>query len=65
MFSAALLMLVGCAGRYPVLSYGPHPRVEECAQIQQATPTKYICDGKAYTAVQLSDIRNGQAAAAK
>jgi hypothetical protein len=30
------------------------------AQIQQATPSKYICDGKPYTPVQLSDIRNGQ-----
>jgi len=40
-------------------------RVEECAQIQQATPTKYICDGKQYTSVQLSDIRNGQTATAK
>ena len=63
--SAALLMLAGCAGRSPLLSYGPHPRVEECAQIQQATPTKYICDGKQYTSVQLSDIRNGQTASAK
>jgi hypothetical protein len=62
---AALLMLAGCAGRNPALSYGPHPRVEECAQIQQATPTKYICDGKQYTSVQLSDIRNGQTATAK
>jgi hypothetical protein len=50
----------GCAGRNPLLSYGPEPRVEDCAQIQQATPSKYICDGKQYTSVQLSDIRNGQ-----
>lgn len=57
--------LSACAGHDPLLSYGPHPRVEDCAQIQQATPTKYICDGKAYTSVQLSDIRNGQAVAAK
>jgi hypothetical protein len=63
--SIMILALSGCAGRNPLLSYGPHPRVEECAQIQQATPTKYICDGKAYTAVQLSDIRNGQTVASK
>jgi hypothetical protein len=50
----------GCAGRNPFLSYGPQPRVEDCAQIQQATPSKYICDGKQYTSVQLSDIRNGK-----
>lgn len=55
----------GCAGRNFLLSYGPHPRVEECAQIQQATPTKYICDGKLYTSVQLNDIRNGQTVASK
>jgi hypothetical protein len=46
-------------------SYGPQPRVEDCAQIQQATPTKYICDGKQYTSFQLTDIRNGQAVANK
>jgi hypothetical protein len=50
----------GCALRNPLLSYGPQPRVEDCAQIQQATPSKYICDGKQYTSVQLSDIRNGK-----
>jgi hypothetical protein len=52
--------LGGCAGRNPFLSYGPQPRVEDCAQIQQATPSKYICDGKQYTSVQLTDIRNGK-----
>ncbi len=58
----ALLTLSGCSGRNPFLSYGPQPRVEDCTQIQQATPTKYICDGKPYTSVQLSDIRNGTVA---
>jgi hypothetical protein len=24
--------------------------------LQQATPTKYVCGGKTYTAVQLTDI---------
>ena len=57
-----VLGLGGCSGRNPLLSYGPQPRVEDCAQIQQATPTKYICDGKPYTSVQLSDIRNGTVA---
>jgi hypothetical protein len=57
-----LIGLCGCAARNPFLSYGPHPRVEDCAQIQQATPTKYICDGKLYTSVQLTDIRNGTVA---
>jgi hypothetical protein len=52
--------IAGCAGRNPLLSYGPEPRIENCAQIQQATLTKYICDGKQYTSVQLSDIRNGK-----
>lgn len=63
--SLAFLALSGCAGRDPLLSYGPYPRVEDCAQIQQATPTKYICDGKQYTSVQLSDIRDGKTVAAK
>ena len=60
-----LVALDGCAGRNPLLSYGPSPRVEDCAQIQQATPTKYICGGKQYTSVQLSDIREGKTVAAK
>jgi hypothetical protein len=34
--------------------------VEECAQIQQATPTRYVCNGKTYTSVQLADIRTGK-----
>jgi hypothetical protein len=50
----------GCGGQNPFLSYGPQPRVEDCAQIQQATPTKYICNGKQYTSVQLADIRLGK-----
>jgi hypothetical protein len=61
----ALLAIVasigGCAGRNPFLSNGPEPRVENCMLLQQATPAKFVCDGKTYTAVQLSDIRNGVA----
>jgi hypothetical protein len=58
----SVLALGGCSGQNPFLSYGPEPRVEDCAQIQQATPTKYICNGKQYTSVQLTDIRNGTVA---
>jgi len=54
------LALVGCTPRNPILSSGPSPRVEDCVQIQQATPTKYVCGGKLYTSVQLAAIRNGQ-----
>ncbi|MGD0288259.1 MAG: hypothetical protein ABSC63_01185 [Candidatus Binataceae bacterium] len=57
--SLAFLALSGCAGRDPLLSYGPQPRVEDCAQIRQATPTQYVCDSKTYTSVQLTEIRNG------
>ena len=53
---------LGMCRKNPFLSYGPQPRVEDCAQIQQATPTKYVCDGKPYTSVQLTDIRNGTVA---
>lgn len=64
-FAGSLLMLMssGCAGRNPLLSYGPSPRVEDCAQIQQATPTKYVCGGKVYTSIQLTAIKNGAAPA--
>jgi hypothetical protein len=31
--------------------------------LQQATPAKFVCHGKTYTAVQLTDIRNGTAPA--
>ena len=44
----------------PLLSSGPHPRVEDCALIQQATPTRYVCDGKVYTSVQLDQISQGK-----
>jgi hypothetical protein len=58
---AFTLVFAGCATyENPFLSSGPKPRVENCAQIQQATPTRYICGGKAYTSVQLADIRNGK-----
>lgn len=53
-------MLSGCASsRNPFISVGPEPRVENCMLLQQATPAKFVCDGKTYTAVQLTDIRNG------
>jgi hypothetical protein len=58
--SLLTLALSGCSGRNPFLSYGPTPRVEDCAQIQQATPTKYVCGGKIYTSVQLTNIRDGK-----
>ena len=61
---ASTLFAVLCSGcstyNNPLLSSGPHPRAEDCAQIQQATPTKYVCDGKTYTSVQLADIRTGK-----
>jgi hypothetical protein len=58
--SLLTLVLAGCSGRNPFLSYGPTPRAEDCAQIQQATPTKYVCGGKIYTSVQLTNIRDGK-----
>ncbi len=60
----AALQVAGCAASnpFPLLSSGPAPRVEDCMLLQQATPTKYVCGGKTYTAVQLTDIRNGKLA---
>ena len=56
----AVLGLPGCSSsRNPFISQGPEPRVEDCMLLQQATPAKFVCNGKTYTAVQLSDIRNG------
>ena len=56
----AVLGLTGCsASRNPFISEGPEPRVEDCMLLQQATPAKFVCNGKTYTAVQLTDIRNG------
>lgn len=61
LFSAALATgLTGCSAGDMFLSSGPEPRVEECALIQQATPSRYVCGGKVYTAVQLADIRAGK-----
>lgn len=56
---AASALQAGCGASNPVLSSGPRPRVEDCMLLQQVTPTRYICDGKAYTAVQLADLRKG------
>lgn len=56
----ALGALTACSASNPILSSGPEPRVEDCMLLQQATPTRYICNGKAYTAVQLADIRRGK-----
>lgn len=56
----AALALPGCSA---FLSSGPSPRVEDCAQIRQATPTEYYCAGKIYTSVQLADIRTGKSPA--
>ena len=58
--SVLALQLIGCGMENPILSSGPSPRAEDCMLLQQATPTKYVCNGKTYTAVQLSDIRNGK-----
>ncbi len=59
--TALLTMLgAGCTdASHLFLSSGPTPRVEDCMTLQQATPTKYVCDGKTYTSLQLADIRKG------
>jgi len=59
LFAIVAPVLAGCASN-PFLSSGPEPRVEDCALIQQATPSRYVCGGKTYTAVQLSDIRTAK-----
>lgn len=61
MLAAGFLVpgLAGCSFQNPLASYGPEPRVEDCMLLQQATPAKFVCNGKTYTAVQLTDIRNG------
>ena len=56
-----LLVFSGCAASENLfLSSGPVPRVEDCALVQQATPTRYDCGGKTYTSAELTDIRNGK-----
>jgi hypothetical protein len=62
MFVSATLVLSGCAtAEKTFLSSGPKPRVEDCAEVTKATPTKYVCNGKTYTSVQLTNISNGVA----
>jgi hypothetical protein len=59
--AVSLVLFSGCAAvNNPVLSSGPHPRVEDCAMVQQATPTRYVCDGRIYTSVQLDEISKGE-----
>jgi hypothetical protein len=60
-YATLALLCFGCARTAnPLLSSGPHPRVEDCAIVQQATPTRYVCNGKIYTSVQLDEIRKGE-----
>jgi hypothetical protein len=63
-FIAFAISISACAltGNPPFMSNtsAPTPRVEDCALIQQATPSRYVCGGKVYTAIQLTDIRNGK-----
>ena len=54
---------LGACSSNLILSSGPKPRVENCMLLQQATPTRYVCDGKTYTAVELAHIRNDGAPA--
>ena len=63
--AAMVLALSSCSVSNPVLSSGPYPRVEDCMLLQQATPAKFVCGGKTYTAVQLTDIRRGNGADTK
>jgi hypothetical protein len=62
-----VIILSGCAASNPLslLSSGPSPRIEDCMLLQQATPTKYVCDGNIYTAVQLADIRKNNRVSTK
>jgi hypothetical protein len=60
--TALALFCSACAMSNPIVSSGPSPRVEDCMLLQQATPTKYVCGGKIYTAVQLAEIRTGDGA---
>jgi hypothetical protein len=46
-----------CAFSNALVSSGPSPRVEDCAPIQQATPSRWVCGGKVYTSIQLTEIR--------
>lgn len=55
--AVTLLTLSGCAGVKPLMSSGPSPRVEDCMMQQAATPTRFVCDGKTYTSVELADLR--------
>lgn len=56
----AVLGLSACSSsRNPLVSAGPEPRVEDCMLLQQATPAKFACNSSTYTAVELSDLRNG------
>ncbi len=59
----AAMSIAGCAASnpFPLMNSGPSPRVEDCMLLQSATPTRFVCNGKIYTAVQLTEIRNGAA----
>ena len=49
------LLASGCASRSTAL------RVEECGLITVSSPNRYVCNGKIYTAFELTRLRLEQA----
>jgi hypothetical protein len=37
------------------------PRVQDCGVLDTGTPSRFVCDGKVYTAFQLAKLREGEA----
>ena len=70
--SVAVLALSGCATSTEstsktVASSGarpssPPPAVQECALISSGSPSKYVCDDKTYTTLELAKMRTEYAA---
>jgi hypothetical protein len=70
----AMLAMAGCATRSesssssgantaaaPQAAATPVPYVENCAETNCGSPSKFVCNGKSYTSFQLAKIREDEA----
>lgn len=68
---SAFLALVGCAGTVPESVVAQRsgqeavgkviPRVQDCGVLDTGTPSRFVCNGKVYTAFQLAKLREDEA----
>lgn len=69
--AVAIVAMAGCAtvsrssgtqtAMAPQAAATPVPYVENCAEVNCGSPSKFVCNGKSYTSFQLAKIREAEA----